>query len=284
MPISVTCSSCGNEVSPPSQHCPHCGQSVGYWNVIAADEPDERAALDRRYQSARVDALARKSDKVLQEFENALAGSKAVITRYQSEVLRLATSTRQLYGPYYQMIQAGLRLPDGDEWDVLRQLADTLLFPDYKEEIRFGALSLDGGGLPNYGDCSIVLRDVMIADRASVFEENSALFVERHHIKISRKPNMPKGHRATWPERAKLCIAKLHAKIDAATTPDKYSRILLTPGATSEDDEFVEVHIFGPMTVLTMERVIVISPKASKRATITRAIKSKLAKHGVKVN
>jgi hypothetical protein len=124
----------------------------------------------------------------------------------------------------------------------------------------------------------------MIADRASVFEENSALFIERHDIKISRKANLPKGHRATWVERAKLAVAKLHGRIDSATTPDKYSQILLKRGATSGDDDFIEVHIFGPMTVLTMERVIVIVPKASKRATITKAIKSNLAKHNVQVN
>ncbi len=284
MPLSETCSSCGNEVPQPSQHCPHCGQPGRFWNVLEADKPDERAALNRRYQAARTDAFARNSDAVLQDFENALAGSKAVITRFQSEVFRLARSTRQTYGTYYQLVEAGLQLPDGDEWAVLRELADTVLFPSYKEQMRFGALSLDGRGLPNYGECSIVLREKMIADRTSVFEENSALFVERHDIKISRKLNLPKGYRAAWAERARLGVAKLHGRIDSTTTPDKYSGILLRAGATSEDDDFIEVHIFGPMTVLTMERVIVIAPRASKRATITRAIKSKLAKHNVQVN
>lgn len=248
---------------------------------MAAEEPAEIAALERRYQAAKKDATARKADGALQDFENALSGSKAVIARSESEVLRLATSTRQLYGTYYQLIEAGLRLPDGDEWDVLRELADTVLFPHYKQEMRFGSLSLDGLGLPNFGECSIVLREEMIADRASVFEENSALFVERREIKISRKPNLPKGYRASWSERAKLCAAKLYRRIDSTTLPDKYSRILLKAGATSEDDEFVEVHIFGPMTVLTMERVIIMAPRASKRA---KAIKSKLAKHNVQVN
>jgi hypothetical protein len=240
--------------------------------------------LDRRYQAARKDATSRNADGPLQDFESAVAGSNAVISRSQSEVFRLAMSTRQLYGTYYQLIEAGLRLPDGDEWDVLRELADTVLFPHYKQEMRFGALSLDGLGLPNYGECSVILREPMIADRSSVFEENSALFVERRNIKISRKPNLPKGYRATWGERAKLCVAKLYGRIDSATTPDKYSQILLKAGATSEDDEFVEVLIFGPMTVLTMERVIVVDPRASKRATITRANRSKLTKHKVQVN
>lgn len=252
--------------------------------MLAADEPEERAALDRRYDKAKKESRDRKSHTVLQDFENAVGDSKAVISRYYSEVLRLASSTRQLYGTYYELVEAGIRLPDGDEWDTLRELADTVLFPKYKQNIRFGALTLDGRGLLNYGDCAIVLREPMIAERTSVFEENSAIFVERHEIKISRKPNVPKGYRATWSQRARLAVAKLHDRIDSTTTPDKYSQILLKTGTTSEDDDFIEVHIFGPMTVLTMERVIVIIPQTSKRATIVKAIKSKLAKHNVQVN
>jgi hypothetical protein len=284
MPPSVTCSFCGNEVPPPSQACPHCGRPGRFWNVLAADEPEERAALDRRYQAARNDADARNVGAILLDFENVLSNSKAVIARFESEVQRLAHSTRQLHSTYYKLRDAELRLPDGNEWDILRELADTVLFPNYKEHIRFGALSLDGSGLPNYGECAIVLREGMIAHRASVFEENSALFVERHEIKISRKPNVPKGYRASWGERARLGIAKLHSQIDSATSPDKYSQILLKAGATSADDDFIEVHIFGPMTVLTMERVIVLAQQTSKRATIVKAIKSKLAKHNVQVN
>jgi len=237
--------------------------------------------LDRRYQAAKREAIARNVERPLQEFENAVVVTKAVIARSESEVLRLAGSTRQLYATYYQMIEAQLRLPDGDEWDALREPADTVLFPHYKNQVRFGALSLDGIGLPRYGSCSMVLREGMIAHRASLFEENSTVFVERHGL---RKSRTAKGFRSTWGDRTRLLVAKLHGKIDSATTPDKYSRILLNAGATPEAEEFVEVHIWGPISVLTMERVVVISPKAAKRATIIRAIKSKLAKHNVKVN
>ena len=143
---------------------------------------------------------------------------------------------------------------------------------------------MDGSGLSNWGDCSIVLREKMIAHRTSVFEENSALFVERQNISISRTAKVPKGYRAAWNERGKLAVAKLFARIDSATTVDKYSRILLESGVTSEKDQFIEVHIFGPMTVLSMEHVVVIAPNESSRATIRRAIKSKLKKQNVTVS
>ena len=284
MASSINCSFCHNEVPAPSQACPHCGRPGNFWNVIAANEPEERETLDRRYQAARRDASDRNVEAALDAFENAVADSKAAISRYYSEVLRLVSSTRQLYGTYYQLREANLRLPDGSDWDIVRELADSVLFPNYKDQIRFGALTLDRRGLSNYGDCSIVLREKMIADRTSVFEENSARFVERHAIRISRKSKVPQGHRATWSQRARLGVAKLHSKIDSTTTRDKYSDILLKTGATSADDDFIEVHVFGPITVLTMERVIVMAPQAFRRATIIRAIKSKLAKQDVQVN
>lgn len=282
--ISIPCPDCDNEIQQPAERCPHCGRPGYFWNVMAAEEPAERAALERRYEAARRDAVSRDADSNRQDFEKAISNSKAVIARSESEVLQLASSNRRLYSTYYQQITAGVRLPDGDQWDVIRELADPVLFPGYKKEMRFAALSLDGVGLSNYGSCSIVLRSGLIAHRASVFEENSALFMEQREIKVSRTPNLPKGYRATWGERAKLCVAKLSGKIDSATRPDEYSGLLLKQGATSEDDEYIEVHIWGPMTVLTMEQVIATGPNPHFRATIIKAIKAKLAKHNVKAS
>jgi hypothetical protein len=278
MPLSVPCSECKNVVPQPAERCPHCGRPGYFWNVISAEDVGECAALERRYQAAKADAESRGASACLQDFENALVGSKAVIARSEHDVLRLATSTRQLYGTYYQQIEAGVRLPDEDKWDELREIADTVLFPKYKKDIRFGALSLDGLGVVSYGACSITLRNEMISHRTSVFEENSALFVERLGTKV------PKGHRADWNDRAKLCVAKLSGKIDSATGSDKYSGILLRQGTPSDEAEFIEVHIWGPMTVLTMESVTVSAPQQRQRATILKAIKIKLAQHGVRAS
>ena len=106
--------------------------------------------------------------------------SHAVIARPAHEILRLATSQNEIYGTFYNLIGAGLRLPEGGKWDILRGVVDSALFPNYKEDIRFAALSLNGVGLSNYGEYSIMLRTDLIAHRASVFEENSILFMKHH--------------------------------------------------------------------------------------------------------
>jgi hypothetical protein len=283
MPDSITCSDCKNEIAQPATSCQHCGGRGIFWNVLDANNDDERAALQSRYDAAKADAQARGAALTVQNFEKAVAGSKAVLARSDIDLQRLAQSSRRIYATFYQEVEAGLVLPENDEWNAARELADTLLFRDYKKHIRFAALSLDGIGLAKFGSCSITLREDMIARRSSVFDENSVLFMERHGVTASRKPGIPKGFRAVWTDRDKLCIAKLAGRIDSSTTPNQYSGLLLKQGASPEQDEFIEVHIFGPMTVLTMAEVTVTIPKARPRATIVRAIKSKLSKHGVLV-
>jgi hypothetical protein len=279
---SIRCNDCGNDIPQPASCCPHCGRWSQYWNVINAGEADERTALKDRYDAAKANALARGADAAVQDFETAVADSKAVIARSIEEVQRLARSTHEIFGPYYLLIAAELKLPDGDEWDIVRQLADTVLFPHHKEHIRFAALSLDGIGLSKYGGCSIQIRNDMIAHRASVIEENSALFMERHGVKVARDPGMPKGYLAPWAERDKICTAKLAARIDSTTTRNQYSSLLLKQGATSADDEFVEVHIWGPMTVLSIEKVTITDSKGASETRLNALI-SQLKKHGVTV-
>jgi len=89
----------------------------------------------------------------------------------------------------------------------------------------------------------------VIAHRATVFEANSTVFLKK------RSYDLPPGSRASWNERAKLGIAKLACEIDVITTPEQFPSILLRAGTTAEDDEFVEVHIWGPLSVRAVERV-----------------------------
>lgn len=254
----------------------------------AAQRPDERAALERRYNEATERAVTRGADSALHNFEAVVnQESQAVIARSLTEVQRLAESDNELYATFYQLRNAGVRLPEGRKWDVLRTLTDDALFWGYKEEIRFAALTLNNLGLSNYGECSCVLLNDSIAHRASVFEENSVLFMEHHDIRLAKANDLPRGYRATWEDRAKLCVAKLGDRIDSTTTKTEYAAILLRNGETSTDDEFVEVHVYGPMTARTFERIILMQGASKRRGKasrpIMRALQEKLAKLDVKL-
>ena len=127
---SIPCSDCKNEIPQPAGCCPHCGRPDIFWNVIDAEQADERSALQDRYDAARNEAQTREADAAVQDFEVVVGRSMAVLARSVEEVQRLANSTRQLYATYYQLIEAGLKLPDDDEWNSVRQLTDTVLFPE----------------------------------------------------------------------------------------------------------------------------------------------------------
>lgn len=253
-------------------HCPHCARPGLFPNVKAAQTPAEKDALEKRYQKARRSGAARGADQEIESFEKATTASKAVIARPARELDRLAESPQELFATYYKMLEAEIRLPHGNQWDLLRRNADDVLFPGYKREIQFAALSLDGVGLSNYGECSFVLRDDMIAHRASVFEGNSAVLMRR------KKYELPPGFRVSWGERAKLCVAKLAETIDPGTPDAQFVGILLQAGPSSEDDSFIEVHIWGPMSIWTVERVVI---SASGRKSFRKALRDRLQAVGV---
>lgn len=217
----------------------------------------------------------------MRELEAAAASSRAVIARSLHETMRLATKDNEVYATYHQLTEIEFRIPDGDKWHLLRKLTDMALFGDYMKEIRFAALSLDGLGLMRYGEYSWVLREEMIAHRASVFEENSVMFMDRLNVRLADAGNLPTGHRATWADRGKLSVSKLAGKIDDGTSSEALPELLPRQGSQGEEDEFVEVHVGGPMTVRTLERI---QPKRGpRRQAIGRALKAKLENYGVEV-
>jgi hypothetical protein len=250
----MDCSNCNRPVPAASERCPHCGEQESFPNVRSALDSAERAALDFRYHRALASLSERNCLPLGLDFQAAVARSQAVIARPLAEVQRLAASDKQGYATYYQMIEAELRLPDDSSWDWLRRIADEALFPGYKENIRFSALSLDGRGLSRYGECFVVLKDSMIARRTSVFEENSAVFVERQVV--AELPGAVRGRRAAWGDRSKLAVAKVADRIDRDTTPEEFPRLLLHEGSTPRDDDFLEAHTWGPLTVRSFERVV----------------------------
>jgi len=235
----------------------------------------EQPALDRRYQDALAEAGTRGADQAAQQFEAAAQTSKAVIARPLRDIERLASSDRELYPTFYGLIEGEVRNSFGDKWDDMREVSDAVLFPRYQKHIRFAALSLDGVGLDNFGECFLALRDEMIAHRATVFEDNSAAFVERHHRRV------PEGFRATWDERSKLCTAK-HAKDLQPGMPDsEFPAILLRQKSGSKESEFVEVHIYGPFSIHAVDKVILRKGRIQPKKAMVLELRDRLAKVGV---
>ena len=198
--------------------------------------------------------------------------SRVVISRDSNEVYRLACGENQLYATYYNLVEAGVRVPTASKYDVNRPAIDATMFPYYHPQIRFGALTLDDRGLGHYGDCHLILKTDMVDFRTTTFTENSAAFVLRNGSLLP-------GHRATWAHRGRLAVAKLVSVLTPSSTGADLPAILTSDGATPDDDVFIEAHVYGSISMRTVEKVIVTRTKM--RSVKLSALKDKLKKMGV---
>lgn len=250
--MPVTCPRCQTEVLDSERSCPACDKDLGYPNVRVAKEVAEKSALVNRYEAALSAAGRTFATDVLVRFQAALRLSSAVLCRNISKTKELVSSDNELYATFYLLVGAGARRPEKSVIERERLVADELLFPHYKKQIRFAALSLDGIGVTDYGACSLVLKHLAINERATVFEENSLEFCRTHSLGVGRP--VPPGYRAVWDERDLLGCAKLYSRLEATTTDDAFPTVL------NSGKDFVEVHIYGSLHRRSLERIIVSGP------------------------
>ena len=258
---------CSEEVPAHVRNCVVCGTDVGCPNVRAASEFEEVQALDERILKANAHAISVGAREVLESFCEAVNSSKAVVSLPLGKLNELVASDNSLYRTFYQDVAADMRLPEGNEWDSIRQSVDALVFPLYFEEIRFGALTLDGIGVSKYGKLSIVLKDAAIRNRSTVFEENTIEFVRSHEL---IGDVIPPGFRAVWESRGKLATAKLAPRVSSSTSSEEFSSLLL------DDDDFIEVHIYGPIHRRAIEKLTGTRPTNKYDRAIFKSIKHKM--------
>lgn len=262
------CSRCKNTIPLDWSHCPHCGGYQNCPNVVMARQPAEQKALQERVDNARVAAIARGARDQLDAFERQLSVSQAVMGSTLAKLKPIVNQERDVFATFHEL--AELRFyretpSTSPNWNTVRPIAEIALLggPKQINQLHYAALSLDANSLPWYGECTVILKEEMIAHRASLFQENSAVYVDRN------APELPVGSRSIWDERGKLCTAKLAHRIMPSTKVDEFSELLLKQGPTGVDDEFVEVQIFGPMTFRTFERLKIAKagakPAARKR-------------------
>jgi hypothetical protein len=124
-----------------------------------------------------------------------------------------------------------------------------------------------------------MLRDVAIAKRASLLEENEYDFVKRHGLTPSSA--IPVGYRCAWQNRNELATAKLADIIGPETQPTDYAHILLSSTGNRATDQFIEVHIYGTFNLSAVSSVSGNStPKRSDDRAVVAVVKELLEKQG----
>ncbi len=196
-----------------------------------------------------------------------------------------ADSEKRVFSTYYDRVQAGLQIPSGGKWDILRGVAEHSLYQHQKNHVRFAALSLDGIGVKNYGTCHLTLATHMIEHRTSVYEANNVIFtVYEQASKMSDAENLEPGHSTDWEHRAALCVAKLSPKLTPKTQKAEFPGILIEQGATTEDDKFVELHIWGALTIRSVATITIVRKSNRPSKTDLKDLQRKTASLGIKVS
>ncbi len=269
---------CDAVVPAHLRHCPVCGRDNGCPNVRAAELKTETEALHARLRAAEVSAEARNCLDILNKFGLAVLGSKAVIARSFGVLDTIVMSDNVALVSFHQQVASGSRMPENNAWDQGRAAAESTILPNFYDQISFAALSLDGRGVTSFGEYSIVLKEEATALRASVFEENPFLFNQRHRVIAGQLP--PPGYRASWSQRHILAKAKLQPLLNASTTPDQFAGILITQASPPENADFIEVHIFGGIPRLAIERVIGPIPKSVADRVLLKRVERRLHEVG----
>ena len=178
---------------------------------------------------------------------------------------------KALYYNYSLGVRGQIRKAATDQDDRHRRTIEAMLFGGYAEQVRYAALSLESTGLTSWGPFAIKLREIAIADRATLLEDNSFKFVQKHDIRPGG--NIPQGYRSTWKERHKLAVAKLAKRISSSTLEKEHAQILLSSTGDRKTDDFIEVHIYGTFDNKAVESV---KGKSSTGNKAERAILAKV--------
>jgi len=277
----MNCPNCTSPILPHEERCHVCGADAGFPNVRAAKDPAEVAALASRLNAAQTTASARGVLPMLEDFGQKVLRSRAVLARSLGDLDSLVKSENALYVNFHSQVRAGSRIPEDNQWDKGRVAAESTINPGCYEKINYTALSLDGFGVLWWGEYSIVLREIHIANRTSVFEENVFVFCERYRVVAGQAP--PLGFRATWAQRHELAMAKLVSKFERATRLEQYAPILLDQGTSKENADFIECQICGPLHRASVERVVGPRPKGGPDLIVWKSVAAKLRALGAVV-
>jgi hypothetical protein len=279
--MSVPCTVCGAPIPQESRVCLSCQADAGFPNVRRADKADEVSALAARVQESDVSAAARGAYNALNDFESAVSQCWAVMNRRLDGLHSWAVSASPFFASFHSQIREGAIAARDNLWDEQRTSAENTVNPIYFEKLQVAALSLDDLGMTYYGEYCVRLREKLIANRASVFEENPFIFCKKHSVYSGGSP--PLGFRATWSNRGRLARAKLGQKVQTNTVADEFAEILISPNRESDKCDFIEVHIYEKVGRDAIDTVSGPVPLDQDDRLLWKQIKRKLEPLGVKV-
>lgn len=238
------CPVCGAKGNEQLRNCATCLADLGFPNVRHAACATEARALHQRYDDGRKAAVKAGAGSEFDAMVDAISVSSVVVVSMPFlEARGFLGDRRKIYTNYESLVAANAREPAPKQSDADRASIGGMFFGSYADEIRYGLLSLNGKGLPSYGDVFLKLRSVTVERRVSFTEENTYLLADSLGLKV-RQP-VPPGYRSDWNGRHQLAGAKLGSFVTPGSTLVDWAQLLVRAGKTRKDDSCIEAHIYG---------------------------------------
>lgn len=138
--------------------------------------------------------------------------------------------------------------------------------------------------LCDYCDCPVGrhLTSCSHCGRPARFPNVLTANLDKHNITITGR--IPYGYRASWKNRGMLAVAKSWNSFTPETNKADFQSILMSVADDGSGyDQFIEVHIFGSISVCTMQKVVMNGQRTIYRQLIQEGLKEKLDMYDVEI-
>lgn len=281
------CPECKLEYPTDAKRCTTCGRpapSKGFPNVLLAQKTKEKEELNRLYDEAIKDSTSAGSIARVREFEKRVQTDARLITACRfKKFFDIGDQEQGIFPTFQQLHHAELVFAGDDPNNNVRQIAEEATLPGCSRRITFAVLAIDEVGLSHYGNYSLIWQLEMVVHRTTLFIANCLTWRQENGMTLDSAA--PPGNRATWEERHRLAVIKCAPQITSRTKPSSFPRILVRNRSKKDlYDVFIEGHIWGFLTRMSLMKVICTSPETSQAKRLMAAeIADELRKHGIDV-
>jgi hypothetical protein len=234
----------------------------------------ELAELQRRYDNATEYAITSDTVDRLKDFENFFDRNVDGIINLSLPVLEALIVHTRAYKTYQRAVEDKSRTIAIPSNDQKRAVIDSVIYGTYGKDMIHAALSLNRQGLNSYGNCSMILDEKAIKNRATTLEENSYSFVETHKLNLENL-EIPIGYRSNWQNKLKLAVAKLHKKINQDSNEKDFCEMVLFSDGERDSEYFIEVHVYKEITNFAIKIMYIPKPNNRRDELSIKAIEEK---------
>lgn len=251
------CQHCGNTLDSRKRDCNYCFESNDAPNVRLARAPDEVTCLDAKYQEAIV-RMPKGHNKVRLRFEQVVKNDgRVAIARSAIEVSGFINNRDSLYQNYHMQVLSGQRVAGSGQIDTVRTQFENTALPNLSDKIRFGALSINGSGVPYFGSATMILKPDTCINRTTFFYGNPLTLVKQ--LGIGAEETIPYGYRSDWDNCYKLAVAKHGKQLKQhMKTTDEFQSLIVSQ--TTDGPDYIEAHIFEGFPPTTIEKIVYNGP------------------------